>query len=162
MAEETRHKIHLIIITPKRTFYEGLVSSAGFPTIDGEFGVMAGHTPFVAALFPGICTIRVDDDIKHCIISEGYAEINQRAIIVICNSAEWPEEIKVRQIFESYRDSMAELERQAKDGSAGQVYAEDVKRMADRSLARMRFIERYGSEAQKSRLAQLKAEGLGN
>ncbi|MBR1907052.1 MAG: ATP synthase F1 subunit epsilon [Saccharofermentans sp.] len=160
MAEETRHKIHLIIITPKKTFYEGLVSSAGFPTIDGEFGVMAGHTPFVAALFPGTCTIRVDDDIKHCVISEGYAEINQRAIIVICNSAEWPEEIKVRQIFESYRDSMAELERQNKDGSAGQVYAEDVKRMADRSLARMRFIEHYGSEAQKSRLAQLKEEGL--
>ena len=160
MAEETKHKIHLIIITPKKTFYEGLVSSAGFPTIDGEFGVMAGHTPFVAALFPGTCTIRVDDEIKHCVISEGYAEINQRAIIVICNSAEWPEEIKVRQIFESYRDSMAELERQNKDGSAGQVYSEDVKRMADRSLARMRFIEHYGSEYQKSRLAQLKEEGL--
>lgn len=160
MAEETKHKIHLIIITPKKTFYEGLVSSAGFPTIDGEFGVMAGHTPFVAALFPGTCTIRVDDEIKHCVISEGYAEINQRAIIVICNSAEWPEEIKVRQIFESYRDSMAELERQNKDGSAGQVYSEDVKRMADRSLARMRFIEHYGSESQKSRLAQLKEEGL--
>jgi hypothetical protein len=54
---------------------------------------------------------------------------------------------------------MAELERQDKEG-VGQVYAEDVKRMADRSLARMRFIERYGSEAQKSRLAQLKEKGL--
>ena len=160
MAEETRHKMHLIIITPKKTFYEGLVSSAGFPTIDGEFGVMAGHTPFVAALFPGTCTIRVDDEIKHCMLSEGYAEINQRAIIVICNSAEWPEEIKVRQIFESYRNSLAELDRQSEDGNDGQFYSEDVKRMADRSLARMRFIERYGTEAQKTRLAQLKAVGL--
>ncbi|MBE7069847.1 MAG: ATP synthase F1 subunit epsilon [Ruminococcaceae bacterium] len=160
MAEESKHKIHLIIITPKKTFYEGLVSYAGFPTIDGEFGVMAGHTPFVAALFPGTCTIRVDDDVKHCVLSEGYAEINQRTIIVICNSAEWPDEIKVRQIFESYRDSMAEIERQTKDEKSGVVYAEDVKRMADRCLARMRFIERYGSEAQKSRLAQLKEEGL--
>ena len=80
-------------------------------------------------------------------------------IIIICNSAEWPEEIKVRQIFESYRDGMAELERQDKEG-VGQVYAEDVKRMVDRSRARLRFIERYGSEIQKSRLAQLKEEGL--
>ena len=85
---------------------------------------------------------------------------SQNLLLVICNSAEWPEEIKVRQIFESYRDSMGELERQTKDGSSGQVYAEDVKRMADRSLARMRFIEHYGSESQKSRLAQLKEEGL--
>lgn len=159
MAEDLSHKIHLIIITPKKTFYEGLVSSASMPTIDGEFGVMAGHTPFVAALFPGTCTIRVDEDVKHFVISEGYAEINQRAIIVICNSAEWPEEIKVRQIFESYRDGMAELEKQDKEG-VGQVYTEDVKRVVDRSLARMRFIERYGSDSQKSRLAQLKEKGL--
>ena len=159
MAEDQSHKIHLIIITPKKTFYEGLVSSASLPTIDGEFGVMAGHTPFVAALFPGTCTIRVDEDVKHFVISEGYAEINQRAIIVICNSAEWPEEIKVRQIFESYRDGKAELEKQDKDG-VGQVYMEDVKRVVDRSLARMRFIERYGSDSQKSRLAQLKEKGL--
>ena len=159
MAEDRKHKINLIIITPKKTFYEGMVSVANLPTIDGEFGVMSGHSPFVAALFPGICTIRVDNDIKHCVISEGYAEINQRTIVVICNSAEWPEEIKVGQIFESYRDSIAELDRQSREG-VGRVFVEDVKRMADRSLARMRLIERYGSEAQKSRLAQLKAEGL--
>ena len=159
MAEDISHKIHLIIITPKKTFYEGLVSSACMPTIDGEFGVMAGHTPFVAALFPGTFTIRVDEDIKRFVVSEGYAEINQRAIIVICNSAEWPEEIKVRQIFESYRDGMAELEKQDKEG-VGQVYMEDVKRVVDRSLARMRFIERYGSDSQKTRLAQLKEKGL--
>lgn len=159
MAEDLRHKIHLTIITPKKTFYEGLVSSASMPTIDGEFGVMAGHTPFVAALFPGTCAIRVDEDVKHFVISEGYAEINQMAIIVICNSAEWPEEIKVRQIFESYRNGMIELEKQDKEG-VGQVYAEDVKRVVDRSLARMRFIERYGSDSQKSRLAQLKEKGL--
>ena len=54
---------------------------------------------------------------------------------------------------------MAELERQDKEG-IGQVYAEDVKRMVDRSRARLRLIERYGSETQKSRLAQLKEEGL--
>ena len=135
MADNT-HKIKLIIITPKKTFYEGMVSSASLPTIDGEFGVMAGHTPFVAALFPGTCSIRIGEEIKHCVISEGYAEINQRTIIVICNSAEWPEE------------------------GIGQVYAEDVKRMVDRSRARLRLIERYGSETQKSRLAQLKEEGL--
>ena len=159
MAEDNRHKIKLIIITPKKTFYEGMVSSATLPTIDGEFGVMAGHTPFVAALFPGICTVRVDEELKHFVISEGYAEINQRTIIIICNSAEWPEEIKVGQIFESYRDSMAELERHSKEGDS-QVYVEDVRRMVDRSLARMRLIERYGSDIQKSRLAQLKEEGL--
>ena len=158
MADNS-HKINLIIITPKKTFYEGMVSSATLPTIDGEFGVMSGHTPFVAALFPGTCTIRIDEDIRHCVISEGYAEINQRAIIVICNTAEWPEEIKVGQIFESYRDSMAELDKQGPEGGS-QVYAEDVKRMADRAMARMRFIERYGTEIQKTRLAQLKEKGL--
>ena len=159
MSEDNRHKIKLIIITPKKTFYEGMVSSATLPTIDGEFGVMAGHTPFVAALFPGICTVRVDEELKHFVISEGYAEINQRTIIIICNSAEWPDEIKVGQIFESYRDSMAELEKHAKEGDS-QVYVEDVKRMVDRSLARMRLIERYGSDIQKSRLAQLKEKAL--
>ena len=56
-------------------------------------------------------------------------------------------------------ERLLELEKQDKEG-VGQVYTEDVKRVVDRSLARMRFIERYGSDSQKSRLAQLKEKGL--
>ena len=54
MAEHTNHKINLLIITPYQNFFEGMVDSVSITTIDGEFGFMAGHTPFVAALEPGV------------------------------------------------------------------------------------------------------------
>ena len=49
MADHVSHKINLLIVTPYEDFFEGQVDSVRIPTSDGEFGFMAGHTPFVAA-----------------------------------------------------------------------------------------------------------------
>lgn len=155
MAEHVSHKINLLIVTPYQDFFEGRVNSVSINTIDGEFGFMAGHSPFVAALEPGICTIRIDSEIKHCMLSEGYCEINGMLALIVCNSAEWPEDTRVRRTIESYKQAIDELHTHvSKDGR--QVFPEDAIAKGKRALARMRFIERYGSDQQKERLAELK------
>jgi len=154
MADKNKeHIIHLVVVTPDRVFFEGDVYSATIPATDGAMGVMAGHEPQVVSITPGIVTIRDDEGIRHLFAAEGYAEIGQSLIVIICNSAELPDEIVVGRIFESYKVACGTLEEQSRDTSY--KYPKDAFYMKQRALARMQLISKYGSDAKKQRLAEL-------
>ena len=155
MAEKEENKINLFVVTPYQYFYEGPVTVVTIPSIDGEIGIMAGHSPLVFALKPGTVTVRVDNEVKHFVVSEGYAEVNREMVLVVCNSAEWPENINIRWIFEAYEEAKKAIEDEKISGVA-QVHTEDNKHKLSRAQARMHLISLYGSDAQKQRLEQLK------
>ena len=161
MAEHESHKINLLIITPYEDFYEGMVDSVRIPTSDGEFGFMAGHTPFVAALEPGICTLTAGKEVKHCVLSEGYCEISGMLALIVCNSAEWPENLRIRRMIEAYKQALEELKTH-KNKAGRQVFPEDSIAKGKRALARMSIIEKYGSDLQKERIASLKKSEFPN
>lgn len=155
MAELENHKINLLIVTPYEDFFEGLVDSVRIPTNDGEFGFMAGHTPFVAALEPGACALTVNGKTRYCMLSEGYCEINGMLALIVCNSAEWPENMRLRRILIAYQSALDELiTHQDKNGRP--VFEADSIAKGKRALARMRFIERYGTDQQREKLAGYK------
>ena len=139
MAEKEEHKINLIVVTPYQYFYEGLVTVATIPSIDGEIGVMAGHSPLVFALKPGTVTVRVDNEVKHFVVSEGYAEVNREMVLVVCNSAEWAENINIRWIFEAYEEAKKAIEEE-KTAEAAPIQTEDNTQKLSRALARIHFI----------------------
>lgn len=159
MAEVLTNKINLIVVTPYQNFYEGAVTVATIPSIDGEIGAMAGHSPLVVALKPGIVTVRIDDEIRRFVVSEGYSEINQRMILVVCNSAEWAENIHVRWIFQAKAEAEKALSEQKNDED-NQRFTEDNRHKLNRAKARMHFIELYGSESQKQRLEQFSSGSI--
>ena len=143
MADNVSHKINLLIVTPYEDFFEGMVNSVSIPTVDGEFGFMAGHSPFVAAIEPGTCTMRINNEIKHCMLSEGYCEVSGMLALIVCNSAEWPDNLRINE-------------------AGQQVFPEDSIAKGKRALARIRFIEKYGSDQQKERIASLKKSEFPN
>ena len=155
MAEKEDNKINLFVVTPYQYFYEGPVSCVTIPSIDGEIGVMAGHSPLVFALKPGTATVRVDDEVKHFVVSEGYAEVNREMVLVVCNSAEWPENINIRWIFEAYEEAKKAIAEESASGLT-KAHTEDNKHKLSRAQARIHFISMYGSDAQKQRLEQMK------
>ena len=161
MADQVSHKINLLIVTPYESFFEGMVNSVSIPTVDGEFGFMAGHSPFVAAIEPGTCTLRINNEVKHCMLSEGYCEVSGMLALIVCNSAEWPENLRIRRMVESYKAAIEELKTH-KNEAGQQVFPEDSIAKGKRALARIRFIEKYGSEQQKERIASLKKSEFPN
>ena len=152
MAEEKKHQTRLTIVTPYEDFYEGGVDAVTLPSRDGEVGVMAGHMPLVLALFPGILTIRNGSEKRACVISEGYAEIGQHMVLVVSNSAEWPESIDVKRSFDSLNKYSELLKDLAYNDYKKVVYKEYI----DRAKARLHLVELYGSEKQKEKLTQLR------
>ncbi len=155
MADHVSHKINLLIVTPYEDFFEGQVDSVRIPTSDGEFGFMAGHTPFVAALEPGACALTANGETRYCMLSEGYCEINGMLALIVCNSAEWPENMRLRRIVTAYNNALEEIKNHV-DKNGRPVFPEDSVAKGKRALARMRFIERYGTDQQKERLAGYK------
>ena len=78
----------LEIITPTRIFTEGQVSYVRAESPDGQFGIMAKHTPATIAL--GIGEIKVVKDGKESFYATngGFADIQKESVLLLVETAE--------------------------------------------------------------------------
>ena len=53
-------KLHFSLVSPERELFSGLVDQVDAPGSEGDFGVLAGHAPFMTALKEG--QVRVHND----------------------------------------------------------------------------------------------------
>jgi F-type H+-transporting ATPase subunit epsilon len=78
----------LEIITPTQIFTEGQVSYVRAESPDGQFGIMAKHTPATIAL--GIGEIKVVKDGKETFYATngGFADIQKESVLLLVETAE--------------------------------------------------------------------------
>jgi F-type H+-transporting ATPase subunit epsilon len=88
---------HFDLVSPEKIAFSGEVDQVDVPGLEGDFGVLAGHAPFVAALRPGILTVTVGTTHQKIIVLGGLAEISEKGLTVLAEVA----------------TSMAELDRNA-------------------------------------------------
>lgn len=104
---------HLEIVTPERDFFTGKVRSLILPTLDGLYGIMAGHEPMVTAVESGVLKYRTEDDRWHfAAVSRGFAEIMPEYAILLVATAERPSEIdeqRARQAMERAQEKLHSL-----------------------------------------------------
>ncbi|MCL2855658.1 MAG: F0F1 ATP synthase subunit epsilon [Defluviitaleaceae bacterium] len=92
MAEK---KFRLKIVTPGKMAVDKDVTMVIMQTIDGQIGVLAGHEPVVTVLDHGVLRYYEDEKIETMAVFGGYAEINQREVVVLAETAELPEDIDI-------------------------------------------------------------------
>src|SRR5687768_11204949 len=63
------------------------------PGIEGYFGVLPGHAPFLTTLGIGTVTYRIGRDEHHLAIAGGFAEVRNDKVIILADTAERPDEI---------------------------------------------------------------------
>ncbi len=75
--------IHLEVVTPDGLKLAADVSEFTAPSVDGEFGVLPGHVPLLAALTTGIVTYVVAGE-KHAVaVGAGFAEVaDDKALLI--------------------------------------------------------------------------------
>jgi len=79
----------LDIVTPYGRIFEGDIKEAYFPGVEGEFGVLDGHSPLITTLSPGLITIKKNDNTEEIIaINSGYVEVTPTHINVLVDGAE--------------------------------------------------------------------------
>jgi F-type H+-transporting ATPase subunit epsilon len=85
--------LNLEITTPTRLVVADTVDEVVAPGIEGSFGVLPGHAPFLTTLGVGIVTYRIGRDEQRLAIAGGFAEVRNDKVIILADSAERPEEI---------------------------------------------------------------------
>ncbi len=82
------------ILAADRTFYEGPCVSLTIPTSDGEQGILAHHSPMIAAVQPGTLRWQAPDgEVELAAVSPGMVKVEKNEVLVLVDSAERPEEI---------------------------------------------------------------------
>lgn len=86
--------LRLQIITPVKRLYDGDVKAVSMRGIEGSFGVLPMHEPFTTVLSYGILKITtLDGSELRATVFGGFVEVLPNKIVVLSDSAEWPEEI---------------------------------------------------------------------
>lgn len=87
---------NLHIRSANRDFYEGECVSLTLPVSDGHLGLLAGHSPLVAAVVPGKLTCRLADGTSFLAAAgAGIVRFERNDALVLLDSIERPEEIDV-------------------------------------------------------------------
>lgn len=82
------------ILAADQTFYEGPCLSLIIPASDGELGILANHSPMIAAVKPGTLRYQVPgEEPRLAAISPGIVKVEKNDVLVLVDSAERPEDI---------------------------------------------------------------------
>jgi len=78
---------HFDLVSPEKLAFSGQVDQVDIPGIEGDFGVLAGHAPVVAAVRPGILTVRSGSTQEKIIVLGGLAEVSDKGLTVLADVA---------------------------------------------------------------------------
>ncbi len=84
---------HFDLVSPEKLTFSGEVDQVDIPGTEGDFGVLAGHAPVVAAVRPGILTIIADGKKQKIIVLGGLAEMSESGLTVLADVATALEEL---------------------------------------------------------------------
>ncbi|HEY9062586.1 MAG TPA: ATP synthase F1 subunit epsilon [Pseudobacteroides sp.] len=105
-------KFMLEIATPDRRFFSGEVEMVVLKTPDGEMGILKDHAPTVVAVDIGPIRILQDGEWLEAFLSEGFMEITREKTVILCDTAEWPNEIDVNRAKAAKERAEERLQRQ--------------------------------------------------
>ena len=81
--------MNLVVLTPSRKIYEGEINSVKVPGISGQFEILKGHAPIVAALGQGVITIKEASGASNTYeISKGFVEVLRSEVALLVQEAE--------------------------------------------------------------------------
>jgi F-type H+-transporting ATPase subunit epsilon len=86
-------RLSLEITTPMRLVVAEQVDEVVAPGIEGYFGVLPGHAPFLTTLGTGVVTYRIGREEHQLAVAGGFAEVRNDKVIILADSAERPQEI---------------------------------------------------------------------
>ena len=78
---------HFDLVSPEKLAFSGEVDQVDVPGVEGDFGVLAGHAPVVAAIRPGILTITAGGTHQKVIVLGGLAEMSEKGLTVLADVA---------------------------------------------------------------------------
>lgn len=127
---------HLEVVTPERILYRGEVESLIAPGVEGMFGILAHHMPFLAALRPGPLRFRDAQGQQWLMaITGGFFQVFQNRATVLADDAEFAAEIDLEAARRELEEARETLRRALWEK---QIDVEAVQAAMERTRVRIR------------------------
>jgi F-type H+-transporting ATPase subunit epsilon len=149
-------QISIEIVTPEGRKLAAQADEVTAPSVDGEFGVLPGHLPFLAALRTGIVSYRTGNDTKKCAVGPGFAEAGADKLLILTDhyvEREQIDPVLVRKELGEIQGEIAKVEAATDEDTKGQLdalikrenwLAVELELYGDPPAATMRPFEQYG------------------
>jgi F-type H+-transporting ATPase subunit epsilon len=116
-AELGEAKIQLEVVTPRGVALRAEVDEVIAPSVAGEFGVLPGHLPLLAALKTGLVRYRLEGKLCQVAVGAGFVEINQDTALLLTDRFLPEGEVDVAAV----RARLEEVDREI-DGWQGELH----------------------------------------
>jgi F-type H+-transporting ATPase subunit epsilon len=108
---------HFDLVSPEKLAFSGDVDQVDVPGVEGDFGVLAGHAPVVAAVRPGILTITTGGAHQKIIVLGGLAEVSEKGLTVLADVATSLQELDRAQ----FAETISEMEENLKEKEGSEL-----------------------------------------
>jgi F-type H+-transporting ATPase subunit epsilon len=80
-------KLHFSLVSPERELFAGSVDQVDAPGSEGDFGVLAGHAPFMTALKEGPVRVYNDGQVTTYEVRGGFADVTPEGFTILAEHA---------------------------------------------------------------------------
>lgn len=137
--------MHVSVITPEQTAYEGEATSLTVPTVTGELTILPHHIPLITTLAPGTLFIRSAEKEEVFAVSRGVLEVNGTSVRVLSDIADRAEDLEEAAI----EKAKAEAEKLLSEKQTETVEYTEALAILDRELARLKSVRRHRSGSRR-------------
>lgn len=107
--------VKLKVVTPQKVFFEDEVKELDTETLEGKRGILPMHSPLIAILKPTVSKITKENgDEKKFFSSTGILKVSSEEVTMLCDAAEWPEDINRKRAEEAMARAEGRLEQKDK------------------------------------------------
>ena len=106
------------LVSPERLLVSEQVEEVVAPGTEGEFGVLAGHAPFLSTLKPGIVTVKAPGGVvRRLFVLGGFAEVNPQGLTILAEQAVPVEEFDAARLEAEIKHAEAALAHAASEAA---------------------------------------------
>lgn len=132
--------LHVEVVSAERSIWSGEAVNIIARTVDGDIGILPGHSPVVALLQPSAVEIYTPDGLREIVaVDDGFISVAQGRVSVLSSFARLGHEIDQVEAEKEYIEARERFEHESDD--------EETRQRFNRARAQVRAAEKYFGEA---------------
>nr|WRE10126.1 F0F1 ATP synthase subunit epsilon [Helicobacter pylori] len=113
--------LKISVVVPEGEVYTGEVKSVVLPGVEGEFGVLYGHSNMITLLQAGVIEIETENKKEHIAINWGYAEVTNECVDILADGA-----VFIKKESDDRDDAISRAKKLLEDASSDRLAVSSV------------------------------------
>jgi F-type H+-transporting ATPase subunit epsilon len=88
--------LNVRVITPDKVVWDAMAEELILPSSTGQLGILTDHAPLLTALDIGVMRLKSDAGWTSIVLMEGFAEVEDNKVTILCNGAQEGSSIDVK------------------------------------------------------------------